>query len=168
MFKIKLLKRFWTAIRCQGLDSCVDEFIRYIAFAILHWLPSLHIAMTNDSYSEFDNANKISEVCALSWGNVWMMAYSPIMYCNDGDEGSCLNARDTLDIIWLTCIYDAFMGLALYNDHNEMATYAHKRSPKGNTPDSKVQGANMRPTWVLSAPDGPHVGPWILLSGTVS
>ena len=27
------------------------------------------------------------------------------------------------------------------------------------TPDSKVQGANMGPTWVLSAPDGPHVGP---------
>ena len=26
-------------------------------------------------------------------------------------------------------------------------------------PDSKVRGANMGPTWVLSAPDGPHVGP---------
>ena len=25
--------------------------------------------------------------------------------------------------------------------------------------DSKVQGANMGPTWVLSAPDGPHDGP---------
>ena len=28
-----------------------------------------------------------------------------------------------------------------------------------NIPDSKVHGANMGPTWVLSAPDGPHVGP---------
>ena len=26
------------------------------------------------------------------------------------------------------------------------------------SPDSKVHGANMGPTWVLSAPDGPHVG----------
>ena len=26
-------------------------------------------------------------------------------------------------------------------------------------PDSKVHGANMGPTWVLSAPEGPHVGP---------
>ena len=25
--------------------------------------------------------------------------------------------------------------------------------------DSKVQGANMGHTWVLPAPDGPHVGP---------
>ena len=28
-----------------------------------------------------------------------------------------------------------------------------------SNPDSKVHGANMGPTWVLSAPDGPHVGP---------
>ena len=26
-------------------------------------------------------------------------------------------------------------------------------------PNSKVNGVNMGPTWVLSAPDGPHVGP---------
>ena len=26
-------------------------------------------------------------------------------------------------------------------------------------PDNKIHGANMGPTWVLSAPDGPHVGP---------
>ena len=29
-------------------------------------------------------------------------------------------------------------------------------------PDSKVHEANMGPTWVLSAPDGPHVGPMSL------
>ena len=28
-----------------------------------------------------------------------------------------------------------------------------------NIPDNKVNGANMGPTWVLPAPDGPHVGP---------
>ena len=32
-------------------------------------------------------------------------------------------------------------------------------------PDDKVHGANMCPTWVLSAPDVHHVGPWTLLSG---
>ena len=34
-------------------------------------------------------------------------------------------------------------------------------------PDSKVHGANMGPTWVLSAPDGPHVGPMNLAIGVV-
>ena len=28
-----------------------------------------------------------------------------------------------------------------------------------SVPDSKVHGANMGPTWVISAPDGPHIGP---------
>ena len=36
------------------------------------------------------------------------------------------------------------------------------------TPDSKVHGANMGPTWVLSAPDGPHVGPMNLAIMVVS
>ena len=31
--------------------------------------------------------------------------------------------------------------------------------------DSKVHGANMGPTWFLSSPGGPHVGPLTLLSG---
>ena len=31
------------------------------------------------------------------------------------------------------------------------------------TPDNKVHGANMGPTWVLSAPDEPHVGPMNLV-----
>ena len=30
-------------------------------------------------------------------------------------------------------------------------------------PDSKIHGANMGPSWVLSAPDGPHVGPMNLV-----
>ena len=32
-----------------------------------------------------------------------------------------------------------------------------------DTPDSKVHGTNMGPTWVLSAPDGPHAGPMNLV-----
>ena len=31
--------------------------------------------------------------------------------------------------------------------------------------DSKVHGANMGPTWVLLAPDGPMLAAWTLLSG---
>ena len=35
-------------------------------------------------------------------------------------------------------------------------------------PDSKVYGANMGFTWVMSAPDGPHVGPMKLAIGDVT
>ena len=34
-----------------------------------------------------------------------------------------------------------------------------------DNPYSKVHEANMGPTWVLSAPDGPHVGPMNLTRG---
>ena len=32
-------------------------------------------------------------------------------------------------------------------------------------PDSKVHVTNMGPTWVLSAPVGPMLAPWTLVSG---
>ena len=32
-----------------------------------------------------------------------------------------------------------------------------------NCPYSKIHGANMGPNWVLSVPDGPHVGPMNLI-----
>ena len=32
-------------------------------------------------------------------------------------------------------------------------------NPNLTIPDNKVHGTNMGPTWVLSAPGGPHVGP---------
>ena len=35
-------------------------------------------------------------------------------------------------------------------------SFSERRS---SIPDSKVHGANMGPTWVLSAPDGLHIGP---------
>ena len=36
---------------------------------------------------------------------------------------------------------------------------AQSQGLNGTPPDSKVHGANMGPTWVLSSPGGPHVGP---------
>ena len=41
------------------------------------------------------------------------------------------------------------------------SSLAHKKGycPLHTYPDRKVHGANMGPTWVLSAPDGPHVVP---------
>ena len=41
------------------------------------------------------------------------------------------------------------------NDPGDIWSYGHQQP----FPDSKVHGANMGPIWVLSAPDGPHVGP---------
>ena len=44
--------------------------------------------------------------------------------------------------------------------HNFIPQSSHSNFVQYSTiPDSKINEANIGPTWVLSAPDGPHVGP---------
>ena len=59
--------------------------------------------------------------------------------------------------VWLTIRQHWFrewIGDKLVQSH-----YLNQWWPSSLAPDNKVHGANMGPTWVLSAPGGPHVGP---------
>ena len=58
----------------------------------------------------------------------------------------------------------------LENICNEFLNIVHKVliCSGMKVPDSKVHGANMGPTWVLSAPDGPHIDPMNLAIWGVS
>ena len=49
--------------------------------------------------------------------------------------------------------------IALLGNDDTNTTSCFHREVQHINPDSKVHGANMWPTWVLTAPDGPHVGP---------
>ena len=62
--------------------------------------------------------------------------------------------------------YDSYIPALIFRIYHKI--YATKlvslfssdtAQPDMNIPDSKVHGSNMGPTWVLSDPDGPHVGP---------
>ena len=53
------------------------------------------------------------------------------------------------EVMWQGCI---FIIIATSSRANNSLCHS-------NFPDSKVHGANMGPTWVLSSPGGPHVGP---------
>ena len=56
--------------------------------------------------------------------------------------------------------------LALYVNADMVQGFSFFSPLKARThPDSKVHGANMGPTWVLSAPDGPMLAPWTLFQG---
>ena len=71
----------------------------------------------------------------------------------------------------LLLFYNTFQGsinvqpklLPLTNKFAQVARALHTHCPTckwwDNNADSKVHGTNMGATWVLSAPDGPHVGP---------
>ena len=56
-----------------------------------------------------------------------------------------------------------FSSLQFFCINNDVCFFIWCSSEKNvfwhHCPDSKVHGTNMGPTWVLSAPDGPHVGP---------
>ena len=54
---------------------------------------------------------------------------------------------------WKDCLLYWDRALIAINSHSVVKKLRH------TFPDNKVHGANMGPTWVLSAPDGPHVGP---------
>ena len=57
-----------------------------------------------------------------------------------------------------------YMGITKLTRMNNLCT----DSELMNHPDSKTHGANIGPTWVMSAPDGPHVGPMNLAIRTVT
>ena len=65
--------------------------------------------------------------------------------CNMSPIRLCIADWDEVEWIWLVSIVIVAIGDGM--------------SSKQTNPDSKVHGANMGPTWVLSAPDGPHVVP---------
>ena len=52
-------------------------------------------------------------------------------------------------------IESVVLGYGLAQTH----TMQSQSRGRNHNPDSKVHGANMMPAWILSAPDGPHVGP---------
>ena len=67
---------------------------------------------------------------------------------------------------WKMNIQASFLTIILVNNKYigivkipEVSKVVKPRDDAGSLPDSKFHGANMGSTWVLSAPDGPHVGP---------
>ena len=57
--------------------------------------------------------------------------------------------------------------LALRRFYHDIAAHASVKilHSRRRVPDSNILGTNMGPTWVLSAPDGPMLATWTLLSG---
>ena len=78
---------------------------------------------------------------------------------------SCYTVYDSAAFLWLISISvwqiikinpKMYGKVSLYR---WIITYLEMFYSLNTVRDSKVHGANMGPTWVLSAPDGPHVGP---------
>ena len=66
--------------------------------------------------------------------------------------------------VWIEHPFQTLLTLKLISEEYVHWIYKSEQwyiapSQHNHNPDSKVHGANVGPTWVLSAPDGPHFGP---------
>ena len=78
----------------------------------------------------------------MKFSSEWWSQIANFMGPTWGPPGSCRPQVDPMYATWTLLSGDIFVSV--------------------KNPDSKVHGANIGPTWVLSAPDGPYVGPLIL------
>ena len=79
---------------------------------------------------------------------VHMTSKFPSLFCNIKQNTSPLVTFDTF--IWAAITQQST---------HEYGRINHVKLKRNDTPDRTVHGAIMGLTWVLSAPDGPHVGP---------
>ena len=62
-------------------------------------------------------------------------------------------------IQFISIAYIVLMHISISISYTKILKILMNGPGMGNIPDSKVHGANMGPSWVLSNQDGPHVGP---------
>ena len=76
---------------------------------------------------------------------------------DDCAGGPCVmgTCEDFVNMYTCTCL----AGFTGYDCESGEVYSLHQSQLIGTCPDSKVHGASMGPTWVLSAPGGPHMGP---------
>ena len=60
---------------------------------------------------------------------------------------------------WSLSHYQTISRILIYTSCYKMTIIRVRVRKRDTFPDSKFHGGNMVPTWVLSAPNGPHVGP---------
>ena len=125
--------------------------------AITKWPKSLfHV----NSSCKFDDGEKLPRLLipschlvrpqlSLSW-SIFLSSKE----CWNSHPGSWLKRLPDWNASWSNPPCNALLISINFIQKSFLLIMAEKKSP-----DSKVHGANMGPTWVLSAPGGPHVGP---------
>ena len=101
-----------------------------------------------------DEWHRISLIISQHWLPYWLGAISSSSHTSWHQ----LISRHNIDILNdSSCSHVCYScGLAYHSCSCDIWNYFNRPHP---IPDSKVHGANMGPTWVLLAPDGPHVSP---------
>ena len=122
------------ACRLHGTDPSFEPVMVYQQLWLLQWTFRRHVQWCRlycIPHKIFKQLRSMFVLCWVSWGPFYL-------------HGSTIIWNSNWNFYYNAQSENAYNG-AVYTVYL--------------IPDSKVPGANMGPTWVLPAPDGPHVGP---------
>ena len=146
----------WSKVKGQGHMGC-SKFLpcRFMA-SFLFYRIILYMSYIQNMRRRCVARHFLSFVrCVVPYQSDWPLA----------DGGAAIRSLDRLVSIaygWVITALAAVQRPSITTAQNGNSVTC------GNYPDSKVHGANMGPTWVLSVPDGPHIGPMNLAIRVVS
>ena len=133
----------------------------------------LNTMMSSYQYRHSDDKDKTVSptVLSLTWKSpylgktVYLLRRGPVLHCAWRRSRVNSSSLNKIDEKLQTNLVSAISS----NSNNPLFKQRWPNLPL-HFPDSKVHGANMGPTWVLSAQDGPHVGPvnlaiWVIMLG---
>ena len=132
-------------VRCQCANSISDHWVSSTIWMLT--LPYLFVI------SQTQWATCPTYQCGVWQGYVYICGIPLLNACLINDAGTGRNG---------THVSRQPASSTGYQVPRSLDWKIHVGSKKPNKycyPDSKVHGTKMGPTWVLSAPDGPHVGP---------
>ena len=91
------------------------------------------------------------------WSSLWWIQFNAAIRIT----GQTAYWRYMYNFMWINYISAKNAGGPMFSDSYSwsVGNSLYQTCQISIVPDSKVHGANMGPTWVLSAPDGPNDGP---------
>ena len=147
----------------QGNRS-VPIFWRALLVCVDSWIVRLVQAMYNNSRSRVRVGSEYSEEFKVGVGVHQGSVLSPLLFIIVLEALSRDFRGRVLELAMEATSVTSRYKLESYIINSQSAGKSRQCIGRGSLsinryPDGKVHGANMGPTWVLLAPDGPHVGP---------
>ena len=125
-------------------------------WSVVLWQTPLQILLFSLRLAFWGNRRRVGEIAPLDTHETKLMSRS-----SHSRRHLKLHMRTRYKVICFSSKSDRYWGIVVV-----LLFMTRYSSP---SPDSKIHGSDMGPTWVLSAPDGPHVGPMNLaIRDTVS
>ena len=133
------------------------------------WIPSIEITLKTRHLLSTLTYKRPQTRCIIKDYKMWLFYAAVVILSTWNGDSSCYSESGSqqllnVRVLYKMQIYYHFLSLSKEIQHIKYESWGSwniscELWSYNDRPDSKVHGANMGPTWVLSAPDGHHDGP---------